>query len=70
MDNRRGDNFNSEVTMKDLPYTDALKELTAIPKGLIVNDNEVIQKYLMGDVVVPEFYNVFSRPDKINLIQG
>jgi len=68
--NRIGDNFNSESTKKDLPYSDALKALTAIPKGLVVNDNEVIQKYLMGDIVVPEFYSVFSSPDKINLIQG
>ena len=61
--NNIGDNFNNDVTMKDLPYTDALKVLTAMSKGIIINDAVVIPKYLMNDIVLPEFYNTFARPE-------
>jgi len=56
--------------MKDLPYTEALKALTAQPKGLVVNDSRVIDKYLSEDIVQPEFYSVFARPENTTLIQG
>ena len=49
--------------MKDLPYTDALKMLTAMSKGIIINDSGVVPKYLMEDIVLPEFYNTFARPE-------
>jgi hypothetical protein len=61
--NNIGDNFSSEVNMKDLPYTDALKMLTAMSKGIIINDSGVVPKYLMEDIVLPEFYNTFARPE-------
>ena len=44
--------------------------MTAIPKGLIVNDNEVISKYLSNDIIEPEFYSAFSRADILKLTQG
>jgi len=56
--------------MKDLPYTKALKALTEQPKGLVINDSRVIDKYLSDDIVHPEFYSVFAMPEKVTLIQG